>query len=97
MPSLARGIGMQSILKVCVANLGDRLRWMSSHPRQRIYSDLVGFHYTVRCIIRGCILFLEVFYRRLEHLHIELAEDVFVKTAIDTLAVSHLTDNSAVG
>ena len=28
-PSLAMGIGMQSILKVCVANLGDRLRWMS--------------------------------------------------------------------
>ena len=22
------GIGMQSILKVCVANLGDRVRWM---------------------------------------------------------------------
>ena len=42
-------------------------------------------------------LLFEILNSRFEHLHVELADNVLVKSVADTLAVTHLTEHSAVG
>ena len=44
-----------------------------------------------------CLILFKVFHHRLEHLDIVVTRDVSVKTAVDTLRVSHLTEDASVG